>query len=145
MHSAPSVSYPVGRCAFQRRCWLGLLLCAWVVLGVWSYQQPFNVAMAWSGLCAVTAAVLGWASLQHIGTLSWNGQVWCLHGRGDAWEDELGMLQVVLDVQEALLLRWQPASDTLHAQPVWLWLGVEQSPACWQDLRRAVYQRSEMY
>ena len=144
MHSAPSVSYPVGRCAFQRRCWLGLLLCAWVVLGVWSYQQPFNVAMAWSGLCAVTAAVLGWASLQHIGTLSWNGQVWCLHGRGDAWEDELGMLQVVLDVQEALLLRWQPASDMLNAKSQWLWLGAQTAGDPWQSLRRAVYQRVDL-
>jgi len=145
MHSAPSVSYPVGRCAFQRSCWLGLSLCAVAVLGIWLHQQSLNAAMALSGLCTVAASVLGWKSLQHIGTLSWNGQVWCLHSRGDTWEDELGALQVVLDVQQALLLRWQPASDTLHAKPIWLWLGAEQLPACWQDLRRAVYQRSEMY
>ena len=144
MHNAPSVSYPVGRCAFQRRCSLGLLLCALVVLGLWSYQQPFNVAMAWSGLCVVMAAVLGWASLQHIGTLSWNGQVWCLHDQSLGHEDALGEVCVALDVQKALLLRWQPASDTLKGKSQWLWLGSQASDQPWQDLRRAVYQRSDM-
>jgi len=144
MHNAPSVSYPVGRCAFQRTCFMGLLIAALAVLGAWSYQQPFSVTMALSGLCVVLASVWGWKSLQFTGTLSWDGQVWCLHGRGDALDDALGEVHVACDMQQALLLRWQPASDTLQAPPTWLWLGAQQSNARWQDLRRAVYQRSEM-
>jgi hypothetical protein len=50
----------------------------------------------------------------------------------------------MLDVQKALLLRWEPASDTLPAKPQWLWLGAQHSNERWQDLRRAVHQRSDM-
>jgi hypothetical protein len=50
-----------------------------------------------------------------------------------------------LDVQKALLLRWQPASDTLNTKPLWLWLGSEVASHHWQDVRRAVYQRDGMY
>ncbi|WP_310626046.1 hypothetical protein [Limnohabitans sp.] len=144
MHNAPSVSYPVGRCAFQRTCFAGLLLGACLVLGVWLSQQTLGGAMILGVLCALVASVWGWKSLQHRGTLSWNGQVWCLHDRGGDLEDALGVLQVALDVQQALLLRWQPTSDTLHAKPIWLWFGAEHARGRWQDLRRAVYQHSEM-
>jgi hypothetical protein len=43
-----------------------------------------------------------------------------------------------------LLLRWQPASDTLNGKSRWLWLGPQTSDNRWQDLRRAVYQRTDM-
>ena len=144
MHNAPSVSYPVGRCAFQRGCFACLLFCACSVLGAWLALQPLQSTMVLSAVCVWVASLRGWKSLQDIGTLSWDGQVWCLHDRGGQREDELGVLQVALDVQQALLLRWQPTSDTLHAKPVWLWLGAEQARERWQDLRCAVYQRSEM-
>jgi hypothetical protein len=61
--------------------------------------------------------------------------------QGQGHEDALGDVHVALDFQKALLLRWQPASDTLNAKPQWLWLGSQASDNRWQDLRRAVYQR----
>jgi hypothetical protein len=60
---------------------------------------------------------------------------------GSEHEDALGEVRVALDVQKALVLRWQPASDTLNAKQLWLWLGAEGASHHWQDLRRAVYQR----
>jgi hypothetical protein len=74
--------------------------------------------------------------------LTWDGQVWCLHDQGLGLEDVLGEVRVEIDVQKALLLRWQPTSDTLHAKPQWLWLGSQGSDNRWQDLRRAVHQRT---
>ena len=79
-----------------------------------------------------------------LGILTWDGQVWCLHDQGMGREDALGEVEVMLDVQKALLLRWLPASDTLTTKPQWLWLGLESSDQHWQDLRRAVYQRDDM-
>jgi hypothetical protein len=76
--------------------------------------------------------------------LTWDGQVWCLHDQSAGRADALGEVSVVLDVQKALLLHWQPASDKLHAKPEWLWLGWQNSDNRWQDVRRAVYQRSNM-
>jgi hypothetical protein len=66
-----------------------------------------------------------------------------LHDQGLGLEDALGEVHVALDVQKALLLRWLPTSDTLRAKPHWLWLGSQASDNSWQDLRRAVYQRTD--
>jgi hypothetical protein len=65
-----------------------------------------------------------------------------LYDQGFGMEDALGDVSVVLDVQKALLLRWQPASDTLHTKPQWLWLDSQIADNRWQDLRRAVHQRT---
>ena len=144
MHNAPSVSYPVGRCAFQRQLYACCTVLSSAVLLAWALNQ--NVSWAWSVAVVATmlGACLGWRVLHQVATLTWDGQVWCLHDQSPASEDALGRVQVALDLQHALLLRWQPASDTLHAKPVWLWLGAEASSARWLDLRRAVYQRAEL-
>ena len=138
MHNAPSVSYPVGRCAFHRWLYLSTIALTSAVLFTWALSQ----GLSWSwGVAAGAAAVgtyLGRQAQQQIGVLTWDGQVWCLHDQGLGLEDALGEVRVMLDVQKALLLRWQPASDTLHAQPIWLWLDAEQSPACWQEDRKSV-------
>jgi hypothetical protein len=86
----------------------------------------------------------GWQALRYAAALTWDGQVWCLNDQSTGQVDALGEVHVALDVQKALLLRWLPASDTLQTKPQWLWLGLQTSDNRWQDLRRAVYQRSEM-
>jgi hypothetical protein len=142
MHNAPSVSYPVGRCAFQRWLFAAFIAFTSTVLLTWAFNQ--GLTLVWC--CAVVAAVLGmflgWRALGQAGTLTWDGQVWCLNDQGLGHEDALGEVHVALDVQKALLLRWQPTSDKLHAKPQWLWLGSQASGNHWQDLRRAVYQRT---
>jgi len=144
MHNAPSVSYPVGRCAFQRWLFAGFALLTLAVLLAWALNQGLTatwyVAVAAAGL----GVLLGGRALGRAGTLTWDGQVWCLHDQGLGFEDALGDVHVTLDVQKALLLHWQPASDKLHAKSQWLWLGWQNSDSRWQDVRRAVYQRSNL-
>ena len=144
MHNAPSVSYPVGRCAFQRWLLLGLAAATSAVLFAWLWGQGVTW-LWWVGFSATALGLWqGWLALGFVATLTWDGQVWCLHDQGAGDEDALGEVQVMLDMQKALLLHWQPASDTLQAKPQWLWLGAQHGHERWQDLRRAVYQRSEM-
>jgi hypothetical protein len=144
MHNAPSVSYPVGRCAFQAWLFVGLTLLTAAVLLAWALHQ--GLGFVWWGAataCAI-AVYLGLQALRYAATLTWDGQVWYLHDQSSGQVDTLGKVHVTLDVQKALLLRWLPASDTLQAKPQWLWLALQASDNRWQDLRRAVYQRSEM-
>jgi toxin CptA len=143
MHNAPSVSYPVGRCAFQRRLFVWFAVLTSAVLLAWALNQGLTATWYAAVAAAALGLLLGWRALGQAGTLTWDGQVWCLHdlNQGQGHEDALGDVHVALDVQKALLLRWQPASDTLNAKPQWLWLGSQASDNRWQDLRRAVYQR----
>ena len=144
MHNAPSVSYPVGRCAFQRWLYAGLTVLTSAVL--WAWALNLGLSWVWCIAASATAAGVwqGWRTLRTLGVLTWDGQVWCLHDQGANHEDALGEVHVMWDVQKALLLRWLPASDTLHAKPQWLWLGMQDSDNHWQNLRRAVYQRGAM-
>lgn len=142
MHSAPSVSYPVGRCAFQCGLYAFFIVLTSAVLWAWAFYQGLTAAWCLAVTATTLGAFLGWRALGHLGMLTWDGQVWCLHDQPAGFEDTLGEVQVTLDVQKALLLRWKPTSDTLHAKPQWLWLGSQASDHRWQDLRRAVYQRA---
>lgn len=144
MHNAPSVSYPVGRCAFQRWLYVFFIVLTSTVLLAWALNQ--GVTWIWGVAVgfATLAIFSGGRALHQAGMLTWDGQVWCLHDQGADHEDALGEVHVMLDVQKALLLRWQPASDTLNGKSRWLWLGPQASDNRWQDLRRAVYQRTDM-
>jgi hypothetical protein len=68
------------------------------VLLVWVLSQ--GVTLIW--LAAMSAAALGmflgWRALREVGTLTWDGQVWCLHDQGLDQEDALGGVRVALDV-----------------------------------------------
>jgi toxin CptA len=138
MHSAPSVSYPVGRSPFAA----GLLLGAWLLgvaaVGLWSFQMR---APGWqlgasllmlllTGLCAAWNWL--WAPQ---GVLSWDGQSWSWSASAPAQE---GMPEVGLDFQRWLLLRWSGAPASR-----WLWLERARQPERWEDLRRAVYSRAK--
>lgn len=143
MHNAPSVSYPVGRCAFQR--WLYLIFtclasAAWLA---WALSQGLSTWLCLGACVWVVASVDGWQALRPLDvTLTWDGQAWCLHSASHHLNDQLGSVEVCWDVQMALLLKWQPSSDTLGASMRWLWLGQARSPAQWQEVRRAVYART---
>ncbi|WP_333841593.1 hypothetical protein [Limnohabitans sp.] len=145
MHNAPSVSYPLGRCAFQRWLYACFVVLTSAVLFAWAIHQEVTWVWGMAALAAAMGGLLGWRALGQVGMLTWNGQVWCLQIPGDGCREVWGEVSVALDVQKALLLRWQPASDTLKAKPLWLWLGSEGARHHWQDLRRAVYQRDGMY
>ena len=144
MHNAPSVSYPVGRCVFQRWLYVGFTVSTSAVLWTWALHQGLTPAWYASTAFAAAGGFLGWETLRMRAMLTWDGQVWCLHDQNSGGEDVLGVVHVTLDVQTALLLRWQPASDTLNAKPQWLWLGARTAGNDWQNLRCAVYQRIDL-
>lgn len=142
MYNAPSVTYPVGRCAFANGL-LGLLgLCMAGVLVLWAWQQ----SVTWTWCLALTMGVVfvgwGWRCVFSAGaSLVWDGQVWCLLDR-DGANLQLGTpVGVALDMQHTLLLQWLPASASSVAMGRWLWLSHSADPVNWQNLRRALYSR----
>jgi hypothetical protein len=143
MHSAPSVSYPVGRCAFQRVVVVTMVLVTAGVFGVWVWQQGVTWAFEVAVVLAGWGCYGGVRALSDTATLTWHGQGWCLHDQQRNKPDVLGEVVVVLDFQKTLLLRWQPASDTLRTS-TWLWLREGRLSAPWHELRCAVYQRKDL-
>jgi hypothetical protein len=142
MHNAPSVSYPVGRCAFQRVTWLVLSVITVSVMVVWFMLQPVSWPMCLSGAATVVGLILGWRRLQtQSGILTWDGQVWCWHSRTDGVDDALGEIFIAVDAQKALVLRWQPTSGRLRSLGCYVWLGQERATHHWLNLRCAVYGR----
>jgi hypothetical protein len=137
MHSAPSVSYPVGRSRFAAGLLLGIWSLGVAAVGLWSFQvrapgRQLGVSLAvvvLSGLCAIR----NWLRAFQ-GVLSWDGQTWSWSATGQAEE---GVPEVGLDLQRWLLLRW---SGTPVSR--WLWLERARQPERWEDLRRAVYSRA---
>jgi hypothetical protein len=137
MHSAPPVSYPLGRSRFAA----ALLLLAFVLGGAvtasWWFQSQ---SPGWrvGGACLVLAAagVLAAWHWRHAaeGTLAWDGETW-------AWSGErferTGAIEVSVDLQRWLLLRWTSGSES-H----WFWLDRARRAERWDDLRRAVYSRA---
>lgn len=137
MHSAPSVSYPVGRSRFA----LLVVVVAWIAgaagIAAWRLQvaaTPLQVAVAAAALLVPGAIALrAWARSPH-GTLSWNGEGWTWSAGADG---EPGSAQAVVDVQRVLLLRWHSGRTTR-----WFWVERAMQPSRWDDLRRAVYSRA---
>jgi toxin CptA len=137
MHSAPSVSYPVGRSRFAA----GLLLAVWLsgaaCVMLWSaqvrapgWQLVASVLLVLAaGLCA---AWNWWQAPQ--GDLSWDGENWNWSAAG---QEAGGSVEVSLDLQHWLLLRWSGGNASR-----WLWLERARSLERWEDLRRAVYSRA---
>jgi hypothetical protein len=139
MHSAPSVSYPLGRSRFAA----ALLLLAFVLGGAvtasWSFQSQ---SPGWrTGVACLALAAAGGFAAWHWwhgagGTLAWDGQTWTWSGEQLA---QTGALEVCVDLQDWLLLRWTSGGDS-H----WFWLDRARRAERWDDLRRAVYSRARI-
>ena len=140
MHSAPSVSYPVGRCRFAG----GLMLAAWLAgalaIAAWVGALPASGARQAFGaatlLVAGLAAGASWRR-QPSGLLAWDGAGWRW---ADGSGERAGRVAVALDLQSWLLLRWQGESSG----GLWLWLERGREPQAWNALRRAVYSRARI-
>jgi toxin CptA len=138
MHSAPSVTYPVGRSRWAA----ALLSLAWLAGAAatlqWTLRHEVSaarLAVAWLVLSAA-GAVAAWRwRAQPRGSLAWDGAGW-------TWDASVapaasGRLRVSVDLQRVLLVQWHGAGP---AQ--WLWLERASAPERWADLRRAVYSRA---
>lgn len=135
MHSAPSVSYPVGRSRFHA---MGLLV---ITLGgiatglLWRQQaQPpawQQVLFAFVWLLGSGVAWWRWRG-SPCGILRWDGQLW-------RWElgasGATGQLTVQLDLQRVLLLRLRAGSGPA----TWFWLERGSETILWDALRRAAF------
>ncbi len=149
MRNAPSVSYLVGRCAFQGWVLLGLAGLGALALGLLWWLYP-ALPLAWGAAGAGLLVVwMGWAlgSWWHApkGRLRWDAHAtdvssggrpagrWSWQANGDS-AAELDRVDWVLDVQSVLLLRLHVAS----ARDRWIWLDAGHDPAAWDHLRRAL-------
>jgi hypothetical protein len=135
MHSAPSVSYPVGRSVV-----LAGLLAAAAALGMvavfagvayLSWAGAATAGLAWCGW--VASSLWAWGRQPH-GQLSWRAGTWSWVS--EAYREGVGLLRVerVYDLQGAILLRLHNADGAR----TWVWVERRGDPARWHDLRRAL-------
>jgi toxin CptA len=136
MHSAPSVTYPVGRSPFAGLLLLAIWLAGAAALMFWWMSGPSSsrlgaVVLSWlaSGLWA---ARQWWRS--PIGAVAWNGESWNW-AAGETGDN--GVLEVSLDLQRSMLVRWAGKGASR-----WFWLERASRADRWDDLRRAVYSRA---
>ena len=138
MHSAPSVSYPVGRSRWAA----ALMSLAWLAgaAGIvrWTAQSdvaPWRDSVAWLAL-AGTGLFAAWNWRHSLrGVLAWDGSTWSLANAQAAAVP--GQLRVSVDLQFLMLVSWRDA-----AGGNWLWLERASAAERWSDLRRAVYSRA---
>lgn len=142
MYNAPSVAYPVGRCAFAKGL-LGLL-GLWMagVLVLWAWHQSVSWTWCLAFVLGMVFVAWGWRCVFSAGaSLVWDGQVWCVLDR-DGVNLQLGTpVCVALDLQHTLLLQWLPSPARSLLKSRWLWLSHSADPTNWQNLRRALYSR----
>ena len=140
MHSAPSVSYPVGRSSFWGNCLLACWMVGAGVALVW-HLSPQAPAWSWwlADLTVLGSGILAWRLCRHspVGRVLYRGGLWTLEHRrnGKDAQDVAGQLQVRLDLQKGLLCVWQRPDG----RRLWLPLDARADPLRWKDLRRAVY------
>jgi hypothetical protein len=134
MHSAPAVSYPVGRSRFQGQlvgmlagfgCLAGLVW--WSLVDVAGWRQGLFFAI-WVLTCGL--AIQAWFR-SPVGALTWDGEAWRFsvdHGVIS------GNLRLHLDLQFCMLL----CLRSEDAGRLWLWPERRTAAAGWLALRRAV-------
>lgn len=146
MHTAPPVRYPIKPSRLRQAGEGGVFILALTCVGLWAYQTRPSMAWGLSALCLCLLALAfmvrsAWAAQS--GELAWDGVAWSLRwqtGREPVWGGH-GSLNVLLDLQVVLLLRWRavglPAGQ-------WIWLERRSQPSRWHLLRCAVYSRAAL-
>jgi hypothetical protein len=143
--SAPSVSYPVGRCRF--RAWLLAVLGAGITLALASAAEVLTPLYRW-GLGALLLAWWAWVAVLARrpvqGRLAWQRPLLDEQGHW-SWSparlrsegSDLAPLAVDLrlDLQRCMLLRLSGPRGV----PRWVWVEQGKALADWLALRRAVY------
>ena len=138
MQHAPPVTYPLGRSRVAVLVTVFIWTAGLLAVSMWLAQPglaPWRQHLS-LGLLAVCglAAVRSLANMA-AGHIAWTGQHW-LHASGGAERE--GVLQVCLDLQNQLLVRFLP----VRGRAVWIWLERARRPQRWAELRRAVHARS---
>lgn len=146
MRNAPSVVYPVGRCALAGQ--LLLVLAAVVAVSLWSWLGSGVDMRLWLATLAGALFWLAWALSAWwrapTGQLHWDalatdwqnteaGAWFWLDGARLVGQPVLGV-ERALDLQAVVLLRLRSAGPV----PRWVWVQQTSDPARWLDLRRAL-------
>lgn len=142
MHSAPAVSFPVGRSRFQGSLVGVLIMCCVLTVTAWSLQAD---ALGWRHWVAVSAcwATSVWAVWHEWrtpkGNLAWDGGAWY-------WAVDAQSLtvvpEVVIDFQHLVLLRLR---DPVGTFVTWVWVARAFNPLRWVALRRAIYTHTRRH
>ena len=150
MRNAPSVMYPVGRCALHGQ--LLLMLAAMVTASLWGWRGSGVDMRLWLALVVGAVLWLFWALhawwRAPFGRLHWDAQAPGLHNvEAGAWfwlnsaglapQPVLGVQQA-LDLQRVVLLRLRSTASV----PRWVWVQQPSDPSRWLDLRRALQRAS---
>lgn len=145
MHSAPSVSFPVGRCVLHERACAAMAVLAGASIALaWPHLSAVQVglvAMTWVVWCLFAVRAL---QRHPRGRLVFHaptgaprpaGHAWSWQGSGTgAIEQPIDSPALVIDLQACLLLRLAPAPGV----PAWIWVEAGQAPRDWLALRRAL-------
>jgi toxin CptA len=139
MHSAPSVSFPVGRSRSADRILRALWAAGACCAGTGGYLLDGGVGWRTTVLLGSTILTGAWAARAHsrqpTGQLQFDGQNWSLTGPQPTLA---ARLVSALDLQSLLLVRLVVAEGGAR----WLWLERRSDPQRWLALRRAVYSRA---
>jgi toxin CptA len=141
MHSAPSVTYPVGRSRGATRIliatWALGAACAGLSCYLFDSAGWRQLLLVLSVLLSGLAAGLGLRS-DGAGVLNFDGLGWTLTGAHPGRAVHAARAAVALDLQSLLLVRLtQPGRASR-----WIWVEQRAMPERWRDLRRAVYSRA---
>ena len=136
MHSAPSVSYPVGRSRLARRLLLGVWALGAAGLAAWCLQfegaawrtAVLALAVLLAGVAARRGARLG-AGVQW---MTWGGQHWSCKGSPCL---SAARARVHLDLQSLMLVRLHEPGGAA----AWLWVERDALAPRWLDVRRALH------
>ncbi len=135
MHSAPAVSYPVGRSLFQGGLIALIALCEALLMLAWA-RQADAVGVRHVAIMVLCLLLTGWSARQWqwvaSGALVWDGLCWIQTASG---ESQVVVPLVVLDFQFALLLCLRAQTGPCY----WAWPERRIAPARWLPFRRALF------
>lgn len=150
MHSAPSVTFPVGRCIWYGMTFVLLAAMGLCALGAWFGFDGRRGGIPWPGLAGAVlwlawvifaawtwyrapAGHLRWSASDGSGPDAFKG-TWHWHSVSCPEGAALRGVEQMLDLQVVALLRLHNA-DALYR---WVWVERARDPVRWSALRRAI-------
>ena len=124
------------RSHFQASLLLVLWLLGALVVAAWLYQAHYAAWKSALGLLSVAAGAVCvvQARTSPTGHFLFDGYEWRWAAQGAYAEPEVGRLQMLLDLQSRLLLRF----ERVNGRRSWVWLAQSAQPERWMEVRRAL-------
>ncbi len=136
MHTAPTVTYPVGRSRARSVAFSGVWLLALALTLGFVVEDGASLRALFLAVAALSAYGMAWRRHREVeaGRLAWDGVTWW-------WEPTVGhriegRVVPCLDVQSVVLVHFAASAG----QGRWLWLEQSAAPLVWGRLRCALMQ-----